>query len=439
MRNRKAVFAFVLILSVGYLVLPSFTRAAQQAALFLNPQTGTLLVGSTFDVSIVLDTKGQAVNTVEVELMFPADKMQVANPSVGRSIVQLWPSAPSFSNRQGRIYFIGGIPSPGIVISQGVVLTITFRAIAPGSATLKFGKRTSVLANDGRGTNILGQRPSAFYKFILPPPLGPEITSPTHPDQDRWYRDTNPVFVWEKSQFADGYSYVLDRNPSGFPDTTSEGAISTASFESLENGIWYFHLRERAGGVWGGVSHYALKIDSAPPAAFRVHVSPGKRTTNRNPIFRFFTTDALSGFDHFEMKVVSLSQRRADQVFFFEVASPYQAPNFKSGRYQVIVRALDRAGNPQDEAVTLNIVGAFYQFITPEGIDFILFFIPWGGILIFLLLIVAIFGTIVYILWRRHKQHLRHAFREDLEKLFNFWKFVKEHHIFKDIFKSTGR
>lgn len=243
---------YIGILCFLAVLAPFFANAAGQAGLFLNPASGSFLVGSTFDLSIVLDTKSEAVNTVEIELLFPPDKLQLTNPSVGKSIIQLWPAPPIFSNREGKIYFVGGIPSPGIVTSRGIVLTFTFRVVGPGEGQIKFGERTKVLANDGKGTDILGQKGAAFFRFSVPPPLGPEIFSPTHPDQERWYKDPNPVFVWQRGQFSDGFSYALDKDPAGFPNTELDGKDATKSYENLENGLWYFHLRERAGGVWGG-------------------------------------------------------------------------------------------------------------------------------------------------------------------------------------------
>lgn len=396
-------------------------QAAGQAALFLSPASGSFFIGSTFDLSIVLDTKGVAVNTVEVELLFPADKIQVANPSVGASVVQLWTAPPSFSNQEGRVYFIGGIPSPGITISQGVILTLNFRVIAPGGGQISFGKKTSLFANDGRGTDILGQKPPAFLKFVIPPPQGPNVSSPTHPDQERWYKDNNPVFVWPKSDFSKGYSYIIDRDPAGFPDATIEGTESSASFQNIESGIWYFHLREKVDGIWGGVSHFVVKIDNQPPANFKANVSPGKITTNRSPIFRFFTTDALSGFDHFEMKVVPLSDFTGVQGLFFEVDSPYQS-QFEPDRYQIIVRALDKAGNSRDEAVTLNIISGFYKFFRPEGLDLIFTFIPWLWILLFFGFLSLVFFIVLAVLWRRHRHHLGHAFREDIKNIAQFFR-----------------
>jgi len=416
---KKTAFLWLIAL----LFVPFFTVAQSgQAALFLNPASGSFLVGSTFDLSIVLDTKGQAVNTVEIELLFPPDRIQLTSPSVGKSIIQVWPAPPSFSNREGVIYFVGGIPSPGIVTSQGIVLTLTFRVVGPGEGQIKFGDRTQVLANDGKGTDILRQKGAAFLRFSVPPPQGPEIFSPTHPDQEKWYRDPNPVFVWGRSQFANGFSYEIDRDPSGFPDTISDGQESTVAYENLENGMWYFHLRERSGGVWGGVSHYIIKIDQEPPAFFRVNVSPGLRTINKNPIFRFFTTDALSGLDHFEMKVIPLSQGLVSESLFFDVTSPYQAPNFERGRHQVIIRAVDQAGNTRDEAVVMTIIGATSRIFTPEGIDLIFFFIPWVWALLWLVLLLILILILFGYLWAKHRHHVRHAFREDFGKIFGGFK-----------------
>ncbi len=416
--KNKKVLDFALPFSI--LVFCFFIFAvphADAAILSLNPGIGTFTVGSTFNLSIILDTKSIAVNTIETELFFPSNKLQLASPSVGQSIIQLWPTPPVFSNRDGRIYFIGGIPSPGINTSQGVVLTLTFRVIAPGDAEIRFGEKTRVLANDGKGTDVLNQQPSAFFTFQVPLSQGPAISSPTHYDQERWYRDQNPVFLWSKNQFADTYSYSIDRDPSGFPDTTAEGSSPTASFQNLDNGISYFHLREKAGGVWGGVSHYVVKIDNIAPASFKVNASPSLRTTNKNPIFRFFTTDSLSGFDHFEMKFIPLSEEFTGEALFFEVSSPYQASNLNLGRYQVVVRAFDKAGNIRDETVTANIVGSLAQFLNPEGIDLVFLFLPWPQVIAIGGAVFLIILIILAILWLKHRHHLPHAFREDILRL----------------------
>jgi len=102
------------------------------ASLYLSPGNGTFFVGSTFDVSIFVNTGGNNVNAVKVDLKFDPRKIQIASPTAGKSFIEVWISPPVYSNVDGTASFQGGVPSPGINTSSGVVSTITFRAIAPG-------------------------------------------------------------------------------------------------------------------------------------------------------------------------------------------------------------------------------------------------------------------------------------------------------------------
>lgn len=388
----------------------------EAAALRLTPGSGSFILGGTFDVSVIVNTHDVAVNTIAVDLKFPADKIQIANPSLGKSIIQIWANPPTFSNQEGRIYFVGGIPTPGVNTSEGVVQSFTFRVVAPGEARITFGSETQVLANDGLGTDVLKQTSPAVFRLILPPSQGPAVFSPTHPEQGKWYRDPNPIVSWSKTAGSQGFSFSVDHDPNGFPDTTVDGEESETSFSNLESGIWYFHVREKGGGVWSGVSTFFVNIDRALSAAFDIKVSPSERTSNRSPILRFFTTDALSGFDHFEMKLVPLRSGPNDTTFFFEASSPYQLSGLEPGRYEVIVRAFDKAGNVRDESVTLNIVSSVFQFISPEGIDLYFAFLTWDLFLSILLVVVLlILGFAVY-LWWRHRVHLKRAFISDIRR-----------------------
>lgn len=413
--KKSIIFLLSVFLAADLLVaFPRDARASSSpAALFLNPGSGSFLVGSTFDLSVVLDTKGSAINTVEVELLFPPDILQIASPSVGRSLVQVWPSPPIFSNPEGRIYFVGGIPSPGLATSQGILLTLTFRVVGPGEGFVRFGDTTSILANDGKGTNVLGQKGIASFHASVAPPHGPVISSPTHPDQERWYRDPNPLFIWEKSPFGQEYSYEINQDPGGFPDTIVENRSSMASFAGLASGIGYFHLRERAAGVWGGVSHFVVKIDRDPPAEFSAAVSPGSRTTSHSPVFRFFTTDALSGVDRFEIKVVPLSGDAASEALFFEAVSPYQAFNLKPGRYQVVVRAYDGAGNVRDAPATITVLRSFGQYLNPEGADLGFVFLSWSLLLVVTASLLIIVLLLLAAFWIKHRRYLMRFMKED--------------------------
>jgi hypothetical protein len=406
-----------LLFGIVFVALLFFIPRADAATLRITPGAGSFVLGGTFDVSVVLNSEGEAVNTIAVDLDFPADKLQLTNPSLGKSIIQIWANPPTFSNREGRIYFIGGIPSPGVNTSEGIVQSFTFRVVAPGEAQISFSDETRVLANDGLASDILRQTSPARFSLILPASQGPDIFSPTHPEQGRWYRDPNPIFSMSKTTTSQGFSVRIDHDPNGFPDAEVDIEESETSFSDLTSGVWYYHAREKGGGVWSGVSHFSTNIDRDPPALFDINVSPGTRTTNRSPIFRFFTTDGLSGFDHFEMKVVPLKSGPTDSTFFFEVSSPHQLSGIDPGRYEVIIRAVDVAGNFLDRSVTMNIVSSFFQFVGPEGLDLFFFFLPWDLFLpVFFLIILLVLVLLGYIWWH-HRQHLRHAFREDLRAL----------------------
>ncbi|MBI2024826.1 MAG: hypothetical protein HYT03_01930 [Candidatus Harrisonbacteria bacterium] len=384
------------------------TTWAASPALLLSPTSGSFIVGSTFDLSILLDTKGRVVSGLEVELFFPPDKLQLANPSVGRSLIQSWTTQPSFSNREGRIYLSGDTQNPGIRTSNGVVLTLNFRVIAPGSAQIEFGKKSRVFAGDGLPADILGQTVPAFLTLNPTPSIGPEIVSPTHPNLENWYRDSTVNFTWVKDSLADGFSYSLDHDPSGFPDSISETSETFASFSDLESGVWYFHLRQKVKEVWGGVSHFTIRIDKNPPSDFKVAVSPDKRTAERNLIVEFSAADSLSGLDHYEFKLVPLNLGSIEDPLFFNVDSPYFLSNLDIGRYHVIVRAFDRAGNRADQLVTITIVDPAYELVGADGLELMILLVLGGLALILLVMVLWIY--------KNHRAHIKHHIKNDIIK-----------------------
>ena len=238
----KRKFSILLIVILSFLIAPS--AKAEGVSLYLSPQTGTFFVGGTFTVSIYVNTKGNEINVVEVDLRFPPEILQVTSPATGESFVSEWLSPPSYSNVWGKITFKGGIPG-GIITSAGLISTITFRAKSPGLAKVEFLESSKVLLNDGRGTPVSAATIGGLYEILIPPPEGPSISSPTHPDSDLWYRDNNPSFSWEKGEGITDFSFSLSQNPQEEPDTISEGDINFKSYTEISDGIWYFHLKAK--------------------------------------------------------------------------------------------------------------------------------------------------------------------------------------------------
>jgi len=330
---------------------------AAGATLSFSPNQGEYLVDNTFDLSLIVNTGGEAINAVEAFITFPADKLQVVSPSVSNSFITVWVAGPSFSNTEGKLTFQGGLPTPGVTTSAGIISTVKFRARGAGKATLKYQDGSRVLANDGNGTNILTTTAQATLDIKLPTPAGPIVSSPTHEDPNRWYNNRTAIFNWGPVAGSTEYSYVFDTSPTTTPDETAEGSAVQLTQTADSGGRWFFHIRARNSAGWSGTTHFQLKIDSSPPAGFAIELEPKNPTETTRGLLKFLTTDDLSGVDHYEVKIIRRTEEKAStSAFFVEATSPYQLPLLEKGDYTVIVRAIDGAGNYTDSELKFQVV-----------------------------------------------------------------------------------
>lgn len=321
----------------------------QKVSLSLSPQSGSFQEESTFDVNVFLDTRGGAINTVELHISFPPDKLTLVRPLGNKSIIGVWLESPAYSNTDGTAEFIGIIPN-GIKTSNGLIGTLTFRAIASGEATVKILSNSRVLVNDGLGTEAIVDLGRAVYTIIPKPPEGVAVFSETHPVQDQWYNNNSPSFTWQKDAGVNGFSYLIDTKPFTVPDNAIVSGNSGVSFQELKDGVWYFHIKAQKNGIWGSTTNFAAHIDTEPPAKFY----PEAQIIDANHVLiSFFTTDVLSGIDHYEVGVIDRSQPAVESPAFVPAESPYQLPKVP-GDANVVVRAIDRAGNVRDATIAVH-------------------------------------------------------------------------------------
>lgn len=418
--HKQPVFAIFFVA----LLLFFIADTAHAARLLVSPTSGTFQVDSTFSVSIFVDSEGKSINAFDVILNFPPDKLQLVSPSLGNSITEMWTGPPQYNNRTGTIRLQGGIPN-GIIASHGLISELTFRAKQVGTAILFFGDESKVLENDGRGTYVLNETTRGVYQLILPPPAGPIVASETHPDQSHWYRRNGVIFQWGNTEsFATEYSYMLSGNPTDRPDSISDGKETNATYAHIPDGTHYFHIKSFRGGVWGGTTHFAVNIDTEPPAEFPVLVSPEDRTTAKNPIILFETTDRYSGIDHYELMVMPLSDVSSDDQPFFIEASTRQMLDLDLGRYDLIVRAYDNAGNMREVMKRIHIVQPIFQIIQGEGIRLGgTFTIPWWIVipLFILILTVSAYGGKKSRVWHQvaAETHPNDAIKNTLQHKFD--------------------
>jgi len=376
-----------IVISVLFLVLASFLIAEKSDAanLYLSPSSGSYTVGQTFPVTVFVGSGGQAMNAASGVVSFSASNLEVISISKASTIISLWVQEPTFSNTSGTVNFEGIVLNPGYNGPSGRMLTITFRAKAAGSASIRLSSG-SILANDGEGTNILRSLGSATYQIsartetprtpnlpsaptpnlpsaptpnlpsapstpstIRPEvptsrraPEAPIIVSPSHPDQDKWYKNNNLKLSWRLPSGVTDISYELDRNSNTNPDFTTDKLVTEVSYEdlNLEDGVWYFHINFKNDEGWGELTHYKISIDKTPPDPLSINFQI-ESSIDPEPKILFSTNDKTSGIYEYE---ITISRDNWSQTFKTS-ENFYKLPPQKPGLYQIDVKAFDRAGN----------------------------------------------------------------------------------------------
>ncbi|MFN3301694.1 MAG: hypothetical protein ACK413_01525 [Patescibacteria group bacterium] len=349
----------IMILVGPIIVFLFFISVAQAATLYFSPSSGSYNVDQTFSVSIYVSSPDQAINAVSGTVVFSNDKLEVTSLSKSGSIFSLWVQEPSFSNSSGIINFEGIVLNPGFTGSGGKIININFKAKAIGIASLNFSS-ASVLANDGFGTNILKGFSGANFSIAtvkeettektiptervnLPP--SPIVSSPTHPDPNKWYNLKNAKFNWYLPKDVTAVRLLVGKVQNAIPTVTYIPPISEKEITNLEDGIWYFSIRFRNKAGWGPISHFRFQIDTTPPEPFSIEFIDGKETDNPRPAVIFETTDSLSGIAYYKVKIGEGDFSHVTPEIV--KGNPYILPPQTPGKKTILVQAFDKAGNSQ--------------------------------------------------------------------------------------------
>jgi hypothetical protein len=331
----------------------------------LSPRSGSFVEGSVFQVPILVNTRGKSINAVEVRINYDKDKLSIVSPSSGGiSIIGVWVEPPGYDNTRGIASYVGVIPD-GITTEAGLIGIVTFKAKTTGRAVVSVSSNSKILLNDGLGTEAILNLGRAEYSLLTKAPEGVKIFSETHPSQTDWYNNDYAVVSWEKAPGIKGFSFVLDNKPNTIPDNTVDTEDTSEVFDKLDDGLWYFHIKANKKDVWGTTGHFLLKIDVAPPAEFTPEINylMASAASTERALASFFTTDNLSGVDHYEVGVIDKSQSPTESPTFVQAESPFQVPLVSGDKLQVIVRAIDKAGNIRDESVDVRVPFVVNKFV----------------------------------------------------------------------------
>jgi len=240
MKQKIKNLNLIIVLIIGFFLSSGLVLAA---TLYLEPAEGGYDQGDTFIAEIKLDTEGEYINTMQVNLVFSQDILEVQDFSKGNSVLTVWVQEPSFSNEAGTLSLIGGVPGgyQGFGDSLGKII---FKTKKQGLASVKIQEDSRLLLNDGFGTPAELKIKEGIFA------IGPKISeTPADSWQEEIKKDVVPpepfkLNVTQDPLIFDGKHFI------------------TFSTTDKQTGINYYEVKEDERDWKRGVSPYLLEDQS---------------------------------------------------------------------------------------------------------------------------------------------------------------------------------
>ncbi|MCP6719312.1 MAG: hypothetical protein KJI71_03715 [Patescibacteria group bacterium] len=167
------MFSVFLVQSVG---------AYHGAHFYLSPVLENYSAGQTFTLDLMINAEEGFINAVQATIHFSSDELKVIEISITGSVFSLWVQEPTWSNLEGEISFVGGLPSPGFT-GEEKAFTITFRAKAQGQTEIYFSNER-ILADEPGGRDVFEPSHQISYSTNIVPGIEISIDNegdPTNP------------------------------------------------------------------------------------------------------------------------------------------------------------------------------------------------------------------------------------------------------------------
>lgn len=139
---------------------------------FIIPTKRQYRLGEIFPMKVEITGIKTPINAVQADLGFETSKLEVENVSTDGSFANIFVQK-EVNNTGGYVRLTGGLPNPGFFSDHGVFGTVFFKGKEPGVVKIEYLSSSMVLANDGRGTNVLKDLASVSY-LILPEKISQE-------------------------------------------------------------------------------------------------------------------------------------------------------------------------------------------------------------------------------------------------------------------------
>ncbi len=335
-----------------FLVFPYFVLAG---SIYIVPNSGEFEINKNFRLIVYIDSD-QEINAVGGKIIFDKNYLRVISISDKDSIISLWAVKPTFNNQTGEIIFEGVRLNKPFKGKKGKIIEINFRGLEAVDQTKIQFNNVQILAADGQGINVFEKSLGGNYKIYkkaieysqpeelelpeiskstLPRPI---IFSPSHPIQEKWYRNNNVRLEWRLPDNVEKIKLVLSFNAEAIPNIIYEPPINYKTIDKLEDGIHYFKLQFVNKQTVSEIATYKIMIDTTPPQ-LEIKELP-RKFIYEAPKFQVIADDNLSGINYFQIylnnKLVTSTQ---DKILDLENY------NLKPGKYLLGIKAFDLAGN----------------------------------------------------------------------------------------------
>ncbi|HZX49935.1 MAG TPA: cohesin domain-containing protein, partial [Candidatus Paceibacterota bacterium] len=324
-------------------LLSQVTPGPNEALYFVSPSSGSHNVGNTFQVELRLASSA-GVTSMKAYLNFNSSLLQVTNVSTTGGAFQTYWEATSTSNQ---VRLQGSSPTPGVSGNNNLVATITFQALAAGTASLTYDASSLALKSDDTNILNIGGSQTGSYTLVS------DTTAPSATisiNSGASSTSTTSVTLSLTCTDTSGVKDVRYSNDGVF-DTEVFEAFAASKAWSLSGGdgtktVSYQCRDNSLNQNIATVSDTIVFDTTAPSVPSGISYSPNPNKTGTHTVSWNASSDAGSGVAAYDVRR-SLNGGGSWTTVASGLAGTnfVQSPAVGAGNYIYQARAVDNAGN----------------------------------------------------------------------------------------------
>ena len=366
----------VLISIIGFVLCTSLASpalAAGNGTFGFEPTIINTDLGDTFTIDIIAYPNDESLDTVRTMVDFDSNALELQYYELGSLFPNVSPGNYG-DNSDGYVY-IGGHLKGEQTSESGVFATMAFKSKQAGISSISFAEGTKMISIGDERVNLEGSGTASINVYSVPEEDMPEyspvvaevdipgqvvvevneetgeeveipsalrVTSLSHANQNQWQAFNTVGMNWEitgqPSVEIEEYYYSIDKEPQADPGTDNSLQGNSISFENVEDGIWYFHIKALFdNGNYSDVAHYRVLIDTEAPSPVVPVLDFETIEEGKGVYLRFRTTDQASGVGLYEIEV--------NETLYATSGNEMLISDLGPGKYPITVKAYDKAGN----------------------------------------------------------------------------------------------